>query len=52
MDDYTTDDVEKALSMHLVPVENNGKAIIEAAINDKYNYEVDNGNFVYIKAYQ
>ncbi|MDD6400517.1 MAG: DUF512 domain-containing protein [Lachnospiraceae bacterium] len=52
LDDYTTDDVEKALSMHLVPVENNGKAIIEAAINDKYNYEVDNGNFVYIKAYQ
>lgn len=51
LDDYTTDDVEEQLSMKLVPVENNGQAIIEASINPNYDYEVDNGNFVYIKAY-
>ena len=51
LDDMTVDEVEKALNMRVVPVESGGKDFIEAIINDEYYTNRDNGNFVYIQAY-
>ena len=51
LDDMTVDEAEKALNMRVVPVESGGKDFLEAIINDKYYTNRDNGNFVYIQAY-
>ena len=51
LDDMTVDEVEKALNMQVVPVESGGKDFLEAIINDEYYTNRDNGNFVYIQAY-
>ena len=51
LDDMTVDEVEKALNMQVVPVESGGKDFLEAIINAEYYTNRDNGNFVYIQAY-
>lgn len=51
LDDVTVEDVEKALHMKVVAVESSGKDFIEAIINPDYCSDRDNGNFVYIQAY-
>lgn len=51
LDDLTLQDVERELSIKVTAVESGGKEFIEAIINSEYNMERDNGNFVYIQAY-
>ena len=51
LDDMTVAEVETKLGMKLVPVESGGKDFIEAIINPNYSINRDNGNFVYIQAY-
>ena len=51
LDDMTVAEVETKLGMKLVPVESGGKDFIEAIINPDYSINRDNGNFVYIQAY-
>ena len=51
LDDMTVTDVENALQMKVVAVESSGKDFIEAIINPDYCSDRDNGNFVYIQAY-
>lgn len=51
LDDITVADAEKALQMKVVAVESSGKDFIEAIINPNYCSDRDNGNFVYIQAY-
>lgn len=52
LDDLTVQDIERSLDMKVVPVESDGKALIEAVLNREYNMERDNSNYVYIKAYE
>ncbi len=51
LDDMTVAEVEKALNMRVVSVEAGGRDFIEAIINPEYCSNRDNGNFVYIQAY-
>lgn len=51
LDDMTVAEVETKLGMKLVTVESGGKDFIEAIINPDYSINRDNGNFVYIQAY-
>ncbi len=51
LDDMTVDEVERELGMKVVPVESGGKDFLEAMTNMQYHMERDNGNFVYIQAY-
>lgn len=51
LDDMTVAEVETELGMKLVPVESGGKDFIEAILNPDYSISRDNGNFVYIQAY-
>lgn len=51
LDDMTVAEVETKLGMKLIPVESGGKDFIEAIINPDYSINRDNGNFVYIQAY-
>ncbi len=51
LDDMTVDEVERELEMKIVPVESGGKDFLEAMMNMQYRMERDNGNFVYIQAY-
>ena len=51
LDDMTVKEVEQELKMKVVPVESGGKDFLEAIINDEYYTNRDNGNFVYIQAY-
>lgn len=51
LDDMTVEEVEKALNMRVVPVEATGRDFLEAIINKEYYAGRDNGNFVYIQAY-
>ena len=51
LDDVTIADMETKLGMKLVPVESGGKDFIEAILNPDYSINRDNGNFVYIQAY-
>ncbi len=51
LDDMTVDEVERELGMKVVPVESGGKDFLEAMTNMQYRMERDNGNFVYIQAY-
>ena len=51
LDDVTVDDVEKALQVKVNIVESSGKDFLDAIINVDYQNNRDNGNFVYIKAY-
>ena len=52
LDDVTTEDVARELSVRVVPVAQSGKDFIESVLNPDYSYEKNNGNFVYIKAYE
>ena len=51
LDDVTVQDVERELNMRVVPVEPGGNEFIQAILDKEYNMERDNGNFVYIQAY-
>jgi len=51
LDDITTKDVEEALGVNIVINGPEGKDFVEAVLNPKYRDGRDNGNFVYIKAY-
>ena len=51
LDDVTTADVEAALGVKVVINGPEGKDFVEAVLNPKYRDGRDNGNFVYIKAY-
>ncbi len=51
LDDVTVSDVEEALKTRVVSTASGGKDFIEAIINPKYHDGRDNGNFVYIQAY-
>ena len=51
LDDITTDDVEQALGARVVINGPEGRDFVEATLNPKYHDGRDNGNFVYIKAY-
>ena len=51
LDDITTADVEAALDAKVVINGPEGKDFVEAVVNPKYRDGRDNGNFVYIKAY-
>lgn len=51
LDDLTVDDVRKELNIHVVDVDSSGGDFIEAILNKDYKMARDNGNFVYIKAY-
>ena len=51
LDDMTVAEAETKLGMKLIPVESGGKDFIEAIINPDYSINRDNGNFVYIQAY-
>ncbi|MBP3595547.1 MAG: DUF512 domain-containing protein [Lachnospiraceae bacterium] len=51
LDDITTDDVELALGARVVINGPEGRDFAEAILNPKYHDGRDNGNFVYIKAY-
>ena len=51
LDDVTTADVEEALGARVVINGPTGRDFVEAILNSKYRDGRDNGNFVYIKAY-
>lgn len=51
LDDVTVEEVENELNIKVVPVEVSGRDFIEAIINSDYATCRDNGNFVYIQAY-
>ena len=51
LDDVTTADVEAALDAKVVINGPEGIDFVEAVVNPKYRDGRDNGNFVYIKAY-
>ena len=51
LDDVTTEEVEAALGATVVINGPDGKDFVEAVLNPKYRDGRDNGNFVYIKAY-
>ncbi len=51
LDDVTVTDVEDALETKVTVVESGGNDFVEAIINSKYSLDRDNGNHVYIKAY-
>ena len=51
LDDVTVEEAEQELQMKVVSVEAGGGDFIEAVLNPDYCCCRDNGNFVYIKAY-
>lgn len=51
LDDVMVEEVENQLNIKVVPVEMSGRDFIEAIINPDYTTCRDNGNFVYIQAY-
>ena len=51
LDDVTTAEVEEKLDVRVVINGPEGKDFVEAVLNPKYRDGRDNGNFVYIKAY-
>ncbi len=51
LDDVTTADVETELGVRVVINGPTGRDFVEAVINPKYHDGRDNGNFVYIQAY-
>lgn len=51
LDDMTLQEAEQKLKMKVVPEEEGGKAFVEAVLNPDYCMKRDNGNFVYIKAF-
>ncbi len=51
LDDLTVQDVERELGLRVVAVEPGGREFIEAILDPAYCMERENGNFVYIQAY-
>lgn len=51
LDDLCVQDVEEALGMKLAAVEAGGKDFLDAVLDEDYGMDRENGNFVYIKAY-
>lgn len=51
LDDMTTEEAEQKLGIRIVPVGAEGKDLIEAVLHDGYHYGRDNGNFVYVQAF-
>ncbi len=52
LDNVTVKDVEEALGMRVVAMEQGGKEFIDAVIRADYRMERNNENFVYIQAYK
>ena len=51
LDDMTVEEVERELGMKVIPVDSGGQDFLEAMTNMEYRMDRDNGNFVYIQAY-
>ena len=51
LDDWTIQDAERELGLKVTAVESGGKEFVEAMLNSEYAMERDNGNFVYIQAF-
>ena len=51
LDDVTTKEAEAALGLPVVATGAQGKDFVEAILNTKYHNGRENGNFVYIQAY-
>ena len=51
LDDVTVADVERALGVRVVINGPEGRDFVEAVLNPEYHDGRDNGNFVYVKAY-
>ncbi len=52
LDDVTRQELEKTLQVSINIVESSGKDFLDAVINSDYLSNRDNGNFVYVKAYE
>ena len=51
LDDWTIKDAERELGLRVTAVESGGKEFVRAMLDSEYCMERDNGNFVYIQAY-
>lgn len=51
LDDLTVQDVERELGIRVSPVESGGKELVDAILNAEYKTDRDNGNYVYVQAY-
>lgn len=51
LDDFTVDDVERQLGVHLTAVESGGGDLLDAILNPDYKMKRDNAGFVYIRGY-
>jgi Fe-S oxidoreductase, related to NifB/MoaA family len=52
LDDVTVEEVEKALSLKLIPTEASGQKFLYSILSADYRTNRNNENFVYIKAYE
>ena len=51
LDDMTVQQVEEALKMHLTAIEPGGQDFVDAVLDDGYQMERENEEFVYVNAY-
>ena len=51
LDDMTVQQVEEALSMHLTAIEPGGQDFVDAVLDEGYQMERENEEFVYVNAY-
>lgn len=51
LDDVTTEDVERELGLRVVPSAQSGRDFTLSVLNPEYRYDKNNGNFVYIQAF-
>lgn len=51
LDDMTVQQVEKALDMHLTAIEPGGQDFVDAVLDEEYQMERENEEFVYVNAY-
>ena len=51
LDDMTVQQVEKALEVHLTAIEPGGQDFVDAILDEEYQMERENEEFVYVNAY-
>ena len=51
LDDMTVRQVEKALEVHLTAIEPGGQDFVDAILDEEYQMERENEEFVYVNAY-
>ena len=51
LDDMTVQQVEEALEMHLTAIEPGGQDFVDAVLDEEYQMERENEEFVYVNAY-